>query len=137
MLRSSELAAKSLFGSGFEPKKCSYGLCDLEFYDEKRVVSEGSKTSELVCQTLYAWEEAVSPHLAAEREGGAVEDLAVVYLLRKCLNIGLEGDAGRERMGVFGLIETAGGVASPGPSGSLQCDLYRYVNLSSTVLLFI
>ncbi|KAF5749436.1 bifunctional dethiobiotin synthetase/7 8-diamino-pelargonic acid aminotransferase mitochondrial [Tripterygium wilfordii] len=129
VLRSSVSAAKSLLGSGFEPKKCEYGLCDLEFYHEKRVVNEGSKTSELVCQTLYAWEEAVSPHLAAEREAGLVEDVAVVDMLGKCLNIGFEGDAPRERMGVFGLIETAGGVASPGPSGSLQCDLYRPLRL--------
>lgn len=122
-------------GSGFVPKKCEYGLCELEFYEEKRVVGGGSKTSELACQTFYAWEEAVSPHLAAEREGGAVEDLAVVDMLGKCLNSGLEGDAGGGggRLSVFGLIETAGGVASPGPSGSLQCDLYRYVNPSSTV----
>ncbi|EEF27301.1 hypothetical protein RCOM_0247860, partial [Ricinus communis] len=25
----------------------------------------------------------------------------------------------------FCIVETAGGVASPGPSGTLQCDLYR------------
>lgn len=25
----------------------------------------------------------------------------------------------------WAVVETAGGVASPGPSGTLQCDLYR------------
>ncbi|PKA50617.1 Bifunctional dethiobiotin synthetase/7,8-diamino-pelargonic acid aminotransferase, mitochondrial [Apostasia shenzhenica] len=64
----------------------------------------------LVCMTLYAWNEAVSPHLAVEREGMVVSD----SVLRE-----------NWRGTVWRLVETAGGIASPGPSGSLQCDLYR------------
>ncbi|GAU21002.1 hypothetical protein TSUD_201510 [Trifolium subterraneum] len=47
---------------------------------------EGSISSELICKTLYAWEEAVSPHLAAEREGFVVKDSAVLETLHKCFS---------------------------------------------------
>ncbi|KAG4959075.1 hypothetical protein JHK87_035708 [Glycine soja] len=80
---------------------------------------------ELLCKTLYAWEEAVSPHLAAEREGLVVKDSAVLETLGECLEDVVECGAGKERSEVLCVVETAGGVASPGPSGSLQCDLYR------------
>ena len=80
---------------------------------------------QLACRTLYAWREAVSPHLAAEREGMAVEDAHVRSRLAACL---LEGEnLGKGEGEVWKLVETAGGVASPGPSGTLQCDLYRCV----------
>ncbi|GAU21004.1 hypothetical protein TSUD_201530 [Trifolium subterraneum] len=86
---------------------------------------EGSFSSELVCKTLYAWEEAVSPHLAAEREGFVVKDSAVLETLHKCFSEVSESGVDKERSEVLCIVETAGGVASPGPSGSLQCDLYR------------
>jgi len=80
----------------------------------------------LVCKTLYAWREAVSPHLVAQRESAVVEDAAVLRELLKCLRVEFEGGRDeRKEMDVFCVVETAGGVASPGPSGSLQCDLYR------------
>jgi dethiobiotin synthetase/adenosylmethionine--8-amino-7-oxononanoate aminotransferase len=78
-----------------------------------------------VCRTLYAWREAVSPHLAAEREGMAVEDAHVRSRLAACLVEGENLEMGEGE--VWKLVETAGGVASPGPSGTLQCDLYRCV----------
>lgn len=103
-------------------------MSNLGWYEERRVEGEGGSgaVSELVCKTLYAWREAVSPHLAAERESGVVEDAVVMDTLHKCLRVELEGgrDA-RKEMDVFCVVESAGGVASPGPSGSLQCDLYR------------
>lgn len=34
-------------------------------------------------------------------------------------------ECGRSQTNVLCLVETAGGVASPAPSGTLQCDLYR------------
>jgi len=88
---------------------------------------EGRGPSELHCKTLYAWEEAVSPHLAAEREGLAVKDSVVLETLGKCFEEVVERGACRERSDVLCVVETAGGVASPGPSGTLQCDLYRCV----------
>lgn len=88
---------------------------------------EGSGSPELICKTLYAWEEAVSPHLAAERECFVVEDSVVLKTLQRCFHEVVESGVDRERSEVMCIVETAGGVASPGPSGSLQCDLYRCV----------
>lgn len=108
-------------------------MYDLNFREENLISGEeDSSVSELVCKTLFAWEEAVSPHLAAEREsGGIVGDSKVIETLGKCLRDGLESESESERgkMEILCIVETAGGVASPGPSGSLQCDLYRQVNL--------
>lgn len=77
----------------------------------------------LACRTLFGWREAVSAHLAAEREGMRVDDDSLREALGKCLLGFSEGKKKKE--GVWKVIETAGGVASPGPSGTLQCDLYR------------
>lgn len=105
-------------------------MYDLNFREENRISGEeDSSVSELVCKTLFAWEEAVSPHLAAEREsGGVVGDSKVIETLGKCLRDGLESEIDRGKREILCIVETAGGVASPGPSGSLQCDLYRQVN---------
>lgn len=67
----------------------------------------------------------MSPHLAAEREGFVVKDSVVLETLRRCFRDVVESGVGKERSEVMCIVETAGGVASPGPSGSLQCDLYR------------
>jgi dethiobiotin synthetase/adenosylmethionine--8-amino-7-oxononanoate aminotransferase len=76
---------------------------------------------------LYAWEEAVSPHLAVDLEGYVVKDSVVLETLHKCFREVSESGVDKERSEVLCVVETAGGVASPGPSGSLQCDLYRCV----------
>ncbi|XP_045815201.1 bifunctional dethiobiotin synthetase/7,8-diamino-pelargonic acid aminotransferase, mitochondrial isoform X1 [Trifolium pratense] len=89
------------------------------------VGEESFISSELICKTLYAWEEAVSPHLAAEREGFVVKDSKLLEMLQKCFSEVSESGVDKERSEVLCVVETAGGVASPGPSGSLQCDLYR------------
>lgn len=103
-------------------------MCELGFYEEKKVLEAGRVAPELVSETMYAWEGALSPHLAAEREGGAVEDSELVKRLETRLKEGLlEGGVERGKLDGFCVVETAGGVASPGPSGTLQCDLYRYL----------
>lgn len=104
----------------------------------------------LASLNLWAWREPVSPHLAAAREGGNVGDETIIEELRRLLTPPLEADRkatdhhldkkgegtskeeriraedGRSpRRRRWSLVETAGGVASPGPSGTLQCDLYR------------
>ncbi|MED6189990.1 hypothetical protein PIB30_101343, partial [Stylosanthes scabra] len=100
---------------------------EAKFPEEDNVAGggEGVGSSRLFCKTLYAWEEAVSPHLAAERENGAVEDSLVLETLQRCFREVVESGVGKERSEVMCVVETAGGVASPGASGSLQCDLYR------------
>lgn len=93
-------------------------MCDLNFREEKIVTG----APELLCKTMYAWEAAISPHLSAERENAPVEDSAVLRMLENCLT---ECGIITEKTDLLCLVETAGGVASPGPSGTLQCDLYR------------
>lgn len=111
-------------------------MVDLGICEERRLEGERSgngdgAVSELVSETVFAWKEAVSPHLAAERESGVVEDSVVVEMVQKGLRVGQRD--GKEEM--LCVVETAGGVASPGPSGSLQCDLYRYVRLLSVLFI--
>lgn len=98
-------------------------------YEETRTGMGEAKEGEskLVCKTLFGWKEGISPHLAVKREGMPVEDSSLRELLGRCLGLSLGGggdDGGKKR--IWRVIETAGGVASPGPSGTLQCDLYRY-----------
>ncbi|KAK9130173.1 hypothetical protein Sjap_010660 [Stephania japonica] len=95
----------------------SVGLGELGACEERVVGEGGVVESQLRCETVFSWREAISPHLAVEREGGPVGDAELVESLRRCLGVGDGGD--------WTIIETAGGVASPGPSGTLQCDLYR------------
>jgi bifunctional dethiobiotin synthetase / adenosylmethionine---8-amino-7-oxononanoate aminotransferase len=80
----------------------------------------------LACRTVYAWQEPVSPHLAAEREGMAVTDEDVRGSVAQWL-VEEAVDAGE----VWKVLETAGGVSSPGPAGTLQCDLYRCVSFAA------
>ncbi|XP_076919240.1 bifunctional dethiobiotin synthetase/7,8-diamino-pelargonic acid aminotransferase, mitochondrial-like [Bidens hawaiensis] len=105
------------------------GFGDFGSYEEMKV-GDGDFGSELVCKTMYAWNEAISPHLASEREGAGVGDEDVLMMLKKCLEIGVGSGGGR----VLSLVETAGGVASPGSSGTLQCDLYRPLRLPSILV---
>ncbi|GAB2220078.1 hypothetical protein Drorol1_Dr00007721 [Drosera rotundifolia] len=117
---------QTLMASGSAAEACGVksgvGMVELGGYEERRVENEG-EGGELVCRTLYAWREAVSAHLAAERENGVVEDEVLVELVQRCLWMGVDEKKGKGE--VWSVIETAGGVASPGPSGTLQCDLYR------------
>ncbi|KAI4344386.1 hypothetical protein L6164_011620 [Bauhinia variegata] len=124
VLYASAPAANAVFKSG-ESENCKLDMSELGLYEEKKLVGEGTGTSELICKTIYAWKEAVSPHLAAERESGSVRDTVVLETLQRCFRNALGVTEDKERSQVLCVVETAGGVASPGPSGSLQCDLYR------------
>lgn len=106
-------------------------MSQLNWREQKKLEGEGIVFSELVCKTLFAWEEPVSPHLAAERESGPLKDSVLLQTLHECFRDVVESGIGKERSEVLCVVETAGGVASPGPSGSgsLQCDLYRYDQL--------
>ncbi|KVI01382.1 bifunctional dethiobiotin synthetase/7,8-diamino-pelargonic acid aminotransferase, mitochondrial [Cynara cardunculus var. scolymus] len=117
-------------GEGWSSKN---GFEDFGFYEEKKVGAGEEVGSELICKTMYAWKEAISPHLASEREGAIVEDSDLLVLLKRCLEIGV-GIKGNGGSSVLCLVETAGGVASPGSSGSLQCDLYRPFRLPSILV---
>lgn len=78
------------------------------------------------CRTLFAWRLPVGPHLAAEREGRAVEDSAILTAVRE--------ELARSASSELVLVETAGGVASPAPSGTLQCDLLAPLSLPALLV---
>ncbi|KAF8392915.1 hypothetical protein HHK36_021155 [Tetracentron sinense] len=133
-LKASIPAAKEVFGAGFESEQLERsedGLMDLCWYEERIMQGEQSEVvaSELICKTMYGWKEAISPHLAAEREGAVLQDTVLLETLQKCLGLSL-GDKGDS----LSVIETAGGIASPGPSGTLQCDLYRPFRLPAILV---
>ncbi|KAF9614442.1 hypothetical protein IFM89_018678 [Coptis chinensis] len=120
-LKSSVFAAREVSGIDIEEECGNEGMRDLCWYEEMRIGEEGLvRNNNLVCKMLYGWKEAISPHLAVERENAGLEDEVLLGSLQKCLRD--EGEVGKD---VWTVIETAGGVASPGPSGTLQCDLYR------------
>jgi dethiobiotin synthetase/adenosylmethionine--8-amino-7-oxononanoate aminotransferase len=74
-------------------------------------------------KTLYAWQQAVSPHLAVQREGRPVSDRQVAAAVAAELRAFAAADSGaRGGAQKIAIVETAGGVASPGPSGSLQAS---------------
>ncbi|KAM0933792.1 putative dethiobiotin synthase, Adenosylmethionine--8-amino-7-oxononanoate transaminase [Dioscorea sansibarensis] len=127
-LRASLPAARAL--PGFNEQSDS--LC---CYEETKIGGRDGEEvgSRLVCKTLYAWNEPISPHLAVEREGMAIGDSDLREMLNRCLGFGGVNDLGKE-MSVWRVIETAGGVASPGPSGTLQCDLYRPLRFPAVLI---
>ncbi|TKA66551.1 hypothetical protein B0A49_11616, partial [Cryomyces minteri] len=72
---------------------------------------------------LFQFSEPVSPHIAARSSKEDVSDENIL----DCVHQELSGYAQSED-GVV-IVETAGGVLSPAPSGSLQADLYRPLRL--------
>ena len=109
-----------------------------------RFASSGG--SGVLARTLFAWREAVSPHLAVQREGHGVGDRELVAALAaevasfaasglpepSASSSSASSPSGTRRRLV--LVETAGGVASPGPSGTLQADLLRPLRLPSLLV---
>ncbi|KAJ9218851.1 hypothetical protein DTO027B5_8972 [Paecilomyces variotii] len=71
---------------------------------------------------LYQFDEPVSPHIAAQSKTIPKDDeilTGVHTTLTKWADDGIK----------FALVETAGGVHSPGPNGNSQADLYRPLRL--------
>ncbi|CAK9162603.1 unnamed protein product, partial [Ilex paraguariensis] len=119
--------------------KFKNGFHNLGWFEERKLHAEGGDgvVKELICKTTYGWKQALSPHLAAEKEAAVVGDSELLGMLKNCLGIGLESGVEQvqgEEVGVLTVIETAGGVASPGPSGTLQCDLYRPFRLPAVLV---
>lgn len=101
-------------------------------------------------RTLFAWCNAVGPHLAVSREGRAVTDeavaTAVALELRRFAETAVSTTARASQAGArvsggvspaaapLALVETAGGVSSPGPGGTLQCDLLRALRLPAVLV---
>ena len=73
--------------------------------------------------TIFGWSDPVSPHVAAAREDRPVCDELLLHAIRE--ELGSFAEAG----GRLAIVETAGGVASPAPSGTLQCDALHPLGL--------
>ena len=86
--------------------------------------TEAGELAPVVCETLFAWRTAVGPHLAVQHEGRPVGDDALVNATRVAL-------AREPRLAI---VETFGGVASPAPSGSLQCDVLLPLRLPALLV---
>ncbi|TKX24587.1 aminotransferase class-III-like protein 1 [Elsinoe australis] len=82
----------------------------------------------LTQKTLFRWGPPVSPHLAARYGGPASDDKTILEAVHD--ELVREGRQGRR----FAIVETAGGVLSPAPSGTLQADLYRPLRLPALLV---
>lgn len=77
---------------------------------------------------LFQFDDPVSPHLAARTMGKVVPDAEVQAAVYDELKSYVDGRQG------IAIVETAGGVLSPSPSGSSQADLYRPLRLPSLLV---
>ena len=98
-------------------------------------VAATSGRGSVEARCLWAWGEAVGPHVAAARERKPVEGAEVVRATREALNgFGASLCVGQRRRGLA-LVETAGGPLSPGPDvGVVQADLYRALRLPGVLV---
>jgi dethiobiotin synthetase/adenosylmethionine--8-amino-7-oxononanoate aminotransferase len=81
---------------------------------------------------LVQYTDPVSPHLAVMRDAQTpLADSEVVAEVRRTL-AAITGQPGAQDS--FALVESAGGVLSPGPSGSLQADIYRPLRLPALLV---
>jgi bifunctional dethiobiotin synthetase / adenosylmethionine---8-amino-7-oxononanoate aminotransferase len=79
-------------------------------------------------RTLYQFSKPLSPHIAARLEAESPEDEQIQLRVHEELNsYAAKGDG-------IGIIETAGGVLSPGPSGNVQADIYRPLRLPALLV---
>lgn len=88
--------------------------------------------------TLYAWTAAVGPQAAVAAEGRVVSDNDVVAdtgaLLRAWAAAATAHSTAPPSTHLLALVETAGGVASPGPGGALQADAHRLLRLPALLV---
>ncbi|KAL4182127.1 hypothetical protein AMTRI_Chr12g274370 [Amborella trichopoda] len=138
VLKASEPALEGLVGVRTED--CTSGSIDgfrdLGLYEERELRVPGSvhEGSKLMCKTMYAWKQPISPHLAVERESAFVSDSVLLQSLQQNLLFQTREKDAFGKCQLWNIVEIAGGVASPGPSGTLQCDLYRPFRLPGVLV---
>eukprot|EP00897_Mesotaenium_endlicherianum_P005913 jgi/Mesen1/534/ME000104S10626 len=106
-----------------------------------------TRSLSVTCSTLIGYERPVSPHLAAvgavltdselrEKTLDSLESHCREHRTNAARGASMDGKADEDRLPreCWAFVETAGGVASPGPSGSLQCDLYRPLRLPGVLV---
>ncbi|KAK3117604.1 hypothetical protein LTR53_000832 [Teratosphaeriaceae sp. CCFEE 6253] len=80
-------------------------------------------SSNIRAKCLYQFADPVSPHIAARSSAKPITDSAIQAAVHDELTSYATGEDG------IAIVETAGGVLSPSPSGSSQADLYRPLRL--------
>ncbi|KAJ5611931.1 Pyridoxal phosphate-dependent transferase major region subdomain 2 [Penicillium herquei] len=91
----------------------------LDDADDRHIERYGAGT---LTKCLYQFDEPVSPHIAAKSKTIPRDD-DLLASIHKTLSGWAQTDID------FALVETAGGVHSPGPNGNSQADLYRPLRL--------
>lgn len=89
--------------------------------------------------TFHVYEDAVSPDLAAKISGGPpVPDDTILHSISAAINqftqATIHSSETRTASRSTALVETAGGVLSPVPSGNLQADAYRRLRLPAILV---
>lgn len=83
----------------------------------RKHLSKSDTKTRVECHLRFAWSTESGPHFAAAKEGRVISDAELMHDLGQLLYPTSSAD--------LTLVETAGGVSSPTPSGTLQCDVYR------------
>lgn len=93
----------------------------LDDADDRHIQRHSAGT---VTKCLYQFDEPVSPHIAAQQKNFTIpRDDDILASVHKTLSDWAGSGVN------FALVETAGGVHSPGPNGNSQADLYRPLRL--------
>ncbi|KAB8260870.1 pyridoxal phosphate-dependent transferase [Aspergillus pseudonomiae] len=93
----------------------------LDDADDRHIQRHAAGT---LTKCLYQFDEPVSPHIAAQQKKFTVpRDDDILASVHKTLSDWAGSGVN------FALVETAGGVHSPGPNGNSQADLYRPLRL--------
>ena len=87
--------------------------------------------SDMFLRTLHHWSSSISPHLASRVNAneGPISDADLVAGLKREIRAFTNSDGELYGKDLFTVVETAGGVLSPGPSKTLQADVYRSLRL--------
>lgn len=80
----------------------------------------------MACHTLFEWSTPSSPHTAAALEGRQVTDEQLLAALRARLDQIDEASQSQAAASSFTIVETAGGVLSPGTASHPPLAAERY-----------
>ncbi|KAH0350322.1 PLP-dependent transferase, partial [Aureobasidium melanogenum] len=93
---------------------------------DNRHITRYSK--DITSKTLLQFDDPVSPHIAARISKEPIDDQSILTrVYDELLSYDTEKDA-------VAVVETAGGVLSPAPSGNVQADLYRPLRLPALLV---
>ncbi|TIA20394.1 PLP-dependent transferase [Aureobasidium pullulans] len=93
---------------------------------DNRHITRYSK--DITSKTLLQFDDPVSPHIAARTSKEPIDDQSILTRVYDEL---LSYATGKDAVAV---VETAGGVLSPAPSGNVQADLYRPLRLPTLLV---